>query len=70
VKAAAYAAIVLAQSHVSEGPMPSSAKLCVDDAVDLYNAGAFDAAHKRAVRSLHYSCGVFSPAVQSVEAAS
>jgi hypothetical protein len=60
MKSAAWAAIILAQQHVSEG-MTSSAKVCVDDAVTCYNVGSFELAVRRAIDSLKYSVGIMSP---------
>lgn len=54
----AHKAIVAARSHLGVG-LASSAKLCLDDAVSLYDKRDFDAALKRARRSLAYSVGIF-----------
>lgn len=52
--------IVLARKHSGNAAvMISSARLCLSDAVHLYDAGNFDAAKARAIKSLGYSVGVF-----------
>ena len=52
--------IVLARKHVGNGAaMESSARLCLQDAVELHAAGNYDAAKARALKSLAYSVGVF-----------
>lgn len=51
-------AIVLARKNLG-GEMESSARLCLEDAVRLFDAGNLDAAKKRAAASLRYSVGVF-----------
>jgi hypothetical protein len=55
----AYNALRLAQLHEDEGMLHSSAKLCVKDATDLFNAGDWAFAREAAARSLSYSVGVF-----------
>lgn len=60
-KEQAHEAIAIAQFHAPMARMASSAKLCVDDAVDLYNAGSYAYAYKRACESLKYSVGNFHP---------
>ena len=52
--------LALARRHVG-GPMESSARLCLADAVAARDAGDFCAAIDRAVDSLRYSVGVFHP---------
>ena len=47
--------IILARKHL-EG---DSARLCLADAVKLYNAGDYPTARTRALKSLAYSVGVF-----------
>lgn len=39
----------------------ASARLCLADAVKLYDAGDYEAAQRRALKSLAYSVGVFHP---------
>lgn len=52
--------IALARKHISNGAlMESSARVCLTDAVTLYDAGEFDFAKSRALKSLAYSVGVF-----------
>ena len=64
---AAEKAIRLARKHVGNGAlMESSARLCLSDALELFDAGKFDYAHARAVKSLGYSVGIFSPDYQAV----
>lgn len=60
-KAKAQQIIDLAQSHVEKATMQSSAQLCVDDARECLARGLPDYAIARAVKSLAYSVGVFSP---------
>lgn len=51
-----------ARQHVGDTPaMESSARLCLADAVQLYDRGDYTRAREQAVRSLRYSVGVFSP---------
>lgn len=50
--------IILARKHLG-GNMESSARLCLTDAISLYEKGEFEAAKKRALKSLAYSIGVF-----------
>jgi hypothetical protein len=53
-------AIVLARKHVGNGAaMESSARVCLEDAVRLYDENKLDLAKARAVKSLGYSVGVF-----------
>ena len=40
------------------GPMESSARLCLSDAVDQYKAGNYHDALRHAARSLKYSVGI------------
>lgn len=52
--------IILARKHVGNGAaMDSSARLCLADAVALHAAGEFEAAKRRAIRSLEFSVGIF-----------
>lgn len=39
--------------------MESSARLCLADAITLYDKGDFEYAKKRAIDSLRYSVGIF-----------
>jgi hypothetical protein len=41
--------------------MESSARLCLADAIELYDAGDFEAAKRRALKSLAYSIGICHP---------
>ena len=50
-------------------PMRSSAELCLGDAISLFDKGNFVDAARRAVDSLSYSVGVFSPVYTSAKAA-
>lgn len=43
------------------GVMESSARLCLADAIALFDAGDLVAAKARALKSLSYSVGVFHP---------
>jgi hypothetical protein len=60
-EAEAYEALRLAQLHTHQGAMQSSAELCATDALACFNAGDYSHAHLRAVKSLAYSVGIFSP---------
>ena len=51
--------MILARKHCGSSPMLSSARVCLNDAVDLTNEGDYTAARKRAVDSLKHSIGVF-----------
>ena len=53
-------AIELARKNLG-GRMESSARLCLEDALKLFDAGDFDAAKRRAVKSLGYSVGILHP---------
>lgn len=56
----AQTAITLARKHVGNGgTMDSSARLCLADAIALYDRGEHAHAKVRAVKSLGYSVGVF-----------
>lgn len=51
--------IALARRHVSnDSAMESSARLCLADAVALFDKGELDAAKARAIDSLKYSVGI------------
>jgi hypothetical protein len=53
-------AIILARKNIGNGAaMDSSARLCLADAVALYDAGNHAAAANRAIKALGYSVGVF-----------
>jgi hypothetical protein len=56
---AANLAIVLARRHLGKGAMESSARLCLADAVSLFDADKYELAKARALKSLAYSVGVF-----------
>lgn len=52
--------IALARKHYLDNETnKASAALCLSDAVALYDAGDYDAADRRAVKSLAYSVGIF-----------
>ena len=52
--------IALARKNVGANPTnESSARLCLEDAVNLYNKADFEHAKKRAIDSLRYSVGIF-----------
>ena len=55
--------IILARKNLG-GDMESSARLCLEDAINLRDAGKYDYAAKRAINSLAYSVGVFHPDYQ------
>jgi hypothetical protein len=50
--------IILARKNIG-GVMESSARLCLEDAINLRDSGKYDYAAKRAIDSLKYSVGVF-----------
>ena len=53
-------AIILARKHISNGAvMESSARACLADAIEQYNAGNYDSARMWAIKSLEYSVGIF-----------
>lgn len=56
--------IELAEKHIGNGSMISSAELCLIDAKNLFRKGDFEFAEKRALKSLCYSVGVFNPDYQ------
>ena len=61
--------INMARRHVSNGSaMESSARVCLAAAVALYDAGNFDAAKSRALKSLEYSVGKFHQAYRRAAA--
>lgn len=53
--------LILARKHVGNSPMLSSARVCLNDAIELMNDGDYTAARKRAVDSIKHSIGVFHP---------
>lgn len=54
--------LTIASQFVDADPdTATSAALCLVDAHRLYDAGNFDAARRRALRSLAYSVGILSP---------
>jgi len=55
-----YHTITLARKHVGNGAaMESSARFCLSDAITALDAGAFDNAKERAIKSLAYSVGIY-----------
>ena len=53
------AMLTLARKHVSNGAaMESSARVCLTDAVRMYDAGEYDCAARHALKSLAYSIGI------------
>jgi hypothetical protein len=61
IRTLASQAIADADRHAASAPMRSSAELCLADARASEAAGDLETALYRAVRSLRYSVGVFSP---------
>lgn len=61
--------IETAEKHIGKGAMVSSAKLCLDDAVEMAARGDYRATRMWAMRSLAYSVGIFHPDYRAVEAA-
>lgn len=53
--------LVLARLHLGKGTMESSARLCLADAVRLFDDGEYDRAQERALKSLAYSVGITHP---------
>lgn len=53
---------IAAQQVKNPATMQDSAELCLSDARELFAKGRTDAAVCRALKSLAYSSGVFSPA--------
>jgi len=49
----------LARKHIGKGDMESSARVCLMDAVHLFDRGLLDYAKKRALDSLCYSVGIY-----------
>ena len=60
-----YKAIIAARKHLG-GEMESSARLCLCDAIEAYDAGNLDAALLRSVDSLKYSVGILHKDYQSI----
>ena len=56
--------INIARGHIGKGSMVSSAQLCLDDAVALYNEGKEGDAIIRARKSIAYSVGILHPDYQ------
>ena len=53
-------ALILARKHIGNGAvMDSSARACLADAVERYDAGDYNAAVMWARKSLEYSVGIF-----------
>ena len=53
-------AIILARKHIGNGAvMDSSARACLENAIEQYDAGNYDSALMWATKSLAYSVGVF-----------
>lgn len=53
-------AIILARKHIGNGAaMDTSARACLADAIEQYDAGNYDAAIMWARKSLEYSVGIF-----------
>lgn len=59
--------IIAARKNLG-GDMESSARLCLADAVRLFDEGHLEAAHARALKSLAYSVGVFHPDYEKARA--
>lgn len=59
--------IELAEKHVEQAEMRSSAQLCIDDAKASLARGFSDYAKRSALRSLFYSVGKFSPVYKEAE---
>lgn len=51
--------IIIARKHIGTGVMDSSARLCLADAIALYDAGDLASAKARALKSIAYSVGMF-----------
>lgn len=51
--------MTLARKHIGKGEMESSARLCLSDAVALFDAGDLEYAKRRALKSLAYSVGIY-----------
>jgi hypothetical protein len=55
--------LILARKHLG-GSMESSALLCLTQAIEHRDAGAYDLARQWAIRSLSYSVGILHPDYQ------
>lgn len=53
--------IRLARMHLGKGYMESSARLCLSDAIERFDAGDYSRAKARAIKSLCYSIGKDAP---------
>lgn len=53
--------MAMARKYLGTGTMDSSARLCMADAVRLYDEGQLDEARARALASLRYSIGILHP---------
>ena len=52
--------IILARKHIGNGAvMDSSARACLTDAIEQFDAGNYDFAKMWALKSLEYSVGIF-----------
>lgn len=58
--------IILARKHLG-GDMESSARLCLADAISLYDNGDYQYAKNRALDSLRYSIGILHPDYKKAE---
>ena len=56
--------IILARKHIGSGSMEKSARLCLADAVELFDVGDLDNAKQRALKSIAYSVGILHPDYQ------
>ena len=61
------AMIDLAKVHQHRGDMSSSAIVCAKDAEYLVSIGRINDAKNRAIRSIRYSLGEFSPIYQQIK---
>ena len=52
--------IILARKHIG-GEMESSARMCLEDAINCKDLGLYESALMWALRSLEYSVGIFHP---------
>lgn len=59
--------IALAEKHVHQAEMRSSAQLCIDDAKACMANDKPEYAKRNALRSLFYSVGKFSPVYKEAE---
>lgn len=63
----AAATIEVARKYETLGAMATSARSCADDAQVCFDRGDYEHAAKRALRSLAYSVGKFSPVYEATE---